>query len=241
MSKKKYYAVRVGRVPGIYLTWDECSKQVNSFKGAKYKSFLDIQEARDFIEEINVEVIKSQPYETKKTSNSEQIKPIRSQARVKVSKSYIDPKLIIEEYDFVAFVDGSYDRGNQVYGSGVVCLNPNDNSHSCYYDAGYDKWNQWNIVGELESVKVAINKAIELKRKNIAIYHDLKNISLWASGEWQAKNEYTQEYVRYIEDVSQECNIFFIKVKAHSNESKYNDLADEAAKTAIEKYLELKK
>ena len=84
---------------------------------------------------------------------------------------------------------------------------------------------------------MAINKAKDKGCKNIAIYHDLKNIALWASGEWQAKNEYTQEYVRYMEEMSQELNICFVKVKAHSNESVYNDLADEAAKGAIIKYL----
>ena len=114
---------------------------------------------------------------------------------------------------------------------------PKDNSRDVYYNAGYDKWDQWNIVGELESVKVAINKAKELGKKNIAIYHDLKNIALWASGEWQAKNTYTQEYVKFMEDASKEHNICFVKVKAHSNESIYNDLADEAAKGAIIQYL----
>ena len=28
---KKYYAVRVGKVPGIYQTWDECKKNVHGF------------------------------------------------------------------------------------------------------------------------------------------------------------------------------------------------------------------
>ena len=72
---------------------------------------------------------------------------------------------INKDYEFIAFVDGSYDRGNQVFGSGVIVLHPKDNSHETYYNAGYDKWDQWNIVGELESVKVAINKAKELGKK----------------------------------------------------------------------------
>ena len=54
---------------------------------------------------------------------------------------------------------------------------------------------------------------------------------------WQAKNTYTQEYVKFMEDASKEHNICFVKVKAHSNESIYNDLADEAAKGAIIQYL----
>ena len=34
---KKYYAVRVGKVPGIYQTWDECKKNVHGFPAAEYK------------------------------------------------------------------------------------------------------------------------------------------------------------------------------------------------------------
>ena len=194
--------------------------------------------------QAEIKKIKSEAIDTKKVNTTTKIvkegydvKPIRSSAKVTTYKSYINPEEIEDKYDFITFVDGSYDRGNKIFGSGVIVLHPKDNSHDVYYNAGYDKWDQWNIVGELESVKVAINKAKELGKKNIAIYHDLKNIALWASGEWQAKNTYTQEYVKFMEDASKEHNICFVKVKAHSNESIYNDLADEAAKGAIIQYL----
>ena len=36
---KKFYAVRNGRVPGVYMTWADCEKQVKGFGGAIYKSF----------------------------------------------------------------------------------------------------------------------------------------------------------------------------------------------------------
>ena len=62
MSKKKYYAVRVGKTPGIYFTWADCSAQVTGFKGAKFKSFETIEEAQAFINDEKVsdkkEVIK---------------------------------------------------------------------------------------------------------------------------------------------------------------------------------------
>ena len=35
----KYYAVKVGKTPGIYQTWDECKANVDGFSGALYKSF----------------------------------------------------------------------------------------------------------------------------------------------------------------------------------------------------------
>lgn len=46
---KKYYAVRVGKTPGIYLTWDDCKDMVDGYPGAKYKSFPTIQEAEAFV------------------------------------------------------------------------------------------------------------------------------------------------------------------------------------------------
>jgi ribonuclease HI len=45
----KWYAVRVGRVPGIYTTWDECQKQTNGFSGAIFKSFPTRSEAEAFL------------------------------------------------------------------------------------------------------------------------------------------------------------------------------------------------
>ncbi len=46
MAKKpKFYVVWHGRKPGIYPTWEECSKQVTGFNGAEYKSFESRQAA----------------------------------------------------------------------------------------------------------------------------------------------------------------------------------------------------
>ncbi|MBE7045058.1 MAG: RNase H [Ruminococcaceae bacterium] len=45
----KYYAVKEGRVPGIYLSWDDCKKQVMGYSGAVYKSFSSETEAKAFI------------------------------------------------------------------------------------------------------------------------------------------------------------------------------------------------
>ena len=71
--------------------------------------------------------------------------------------------------------------------------------YDIYSESGYDEWDQWNIGGELEPTKLDIRKSREERVKNVAIYHDLKNISLWATREWKAKNQYTQKYVRFIE------------------------------------------
>ena len=45
----KYYAVRKGRHPGVYTSWDACSAEVNGFSGAEYKSFRTRTEAMAFV------------------------------------------------------------------------------------------------------------------------------------------------------------------------------------------------
>ena len=136
----------------------------------------------------------------------------------------------------IAFVDGSYDRASKKFGSGIAVIDIQKDSIEEHKKAGDDKWNQWNIVGEIEAAKYAIKLAYDRGLKNICIYHDLKNISLWAAGTWQAKNEYTQSYVRFIEEYSKDLEITFVKVKGHSC-NKYNDLADRLAKEAIKEHL----
>ena len=48
----KYYAVRIGRNPGIYHTWDECKRETMGFKGASFKKFSTREDAEAFINEI---------------------------------------------------------------------------------------------------------------------------------------------------------------------------------------------
>lgn len=47
---KKYYAVKKGRHPGIYKTWAECQKEVNGYPNAKFKSFLTLKGANEWLQ-----------------------------------------------------------------------------------------------------------------------------------------------------------------------------------------------
>ena len=49
MAKKNYYAVKQGKVPGIYRTWDACKAQVHGYPGAIYKGFERLEEAEAFL------------------------------------------------------------------------------------------------------------------------------------------------------------------------------------------------
>lgn len=47
---KKYYAVRVGRTPGVYTTWGECQEQTKGYRGAIFRAFKNESEANEFVE-----------------------------------------------------------------------------------------------------------------------------------------------------------------------------------------------
>lgn len=50
----KYYAVRVGRVPGVYTSWPQAEEQVKKFTGAVHKSFPTEREAQDYVFESDL-------------------------------------------------------------------------------------------------------------------------------------------------------------------------------------------
>jgi ribonuclease HI len=46
----KWYAVKKGRIPGVYRTWSECQSQTNGFSCALFKSFHTEAKARTFVD-----------------------------------------------------------------------------------------------------------------------------------------------------------------------------------------------
>ena len=52
----KYYAVKKGRNPGIYTSWDSCLKEVKGYSGAIYKSFKSLEDANTFMDDSKKEL-----------------------------------------------------------------------------------------------------------------------------------------------------------------------------------------
>lgn len=59
MAGKKYYAVKTGKKPGIYTTWQECKEQVDGYAGAMFKSFPDREAAEVYMAGSVIAVKKS--------------------------------------------------------------------------------------------------------------------------------------------------------------------------------------
>ena len=49
MGCRVYYAVRTGRKPGIYPTWEACKAQVSGFSNARFKKFPTRELAEQYI------------------------------------------------------------------------------------------------------------------------------------------------------------------------------------------------
>jgi len=48
-----YYAVKIGRTPGIYTTWEECKRNVIGYNNARFKKFSTQEEAEDFVGDVD--------------------------------------------------------------------------------------------------------------------------------------------------------------------------------------------
>ena len=66
MPGKKFYAIAVGRQPGIYGNWPAAQAQVQGFAGAKFKGFTTKDEAQDWLDNPAT----SRPSTEKRKSNS---------------------------------------------------------------------------------------------------------------------------------------------------------------------------
>ncbi|WP_196594168.1 ribonuclease H1 domain-containing protein [Pectinatus sottacetonis] len=52
-AKKNFYAVKKGRETGIFKTWQQCKAQIDHFTGALYKGFVTLEEAHNYLKDVN--------------------------------------------------------------------------------------------------------------------------------------------------------------------------------------------
>lgn len=217
MAKKKYYAVKNGKNPGIYQTWGECEEQVNGFSGARYKSFANLEEAEQYINADLSEITKqSTTSQTSDDLNQEIEKEIRELTKEKV----------------IAFVDGSYNDEDQKIGYGAILIT-NEAEYTLYKALLNSPYvSSRNVTGEIEAVKDSVSWAIDHKKQDIKIFYDYEGIEKWATKEWKATKKLTQEYVSFLKEKTQLIKISFKHTKAHSGIN-YNERVDSLAKYSL--------
>ena len=202
----KYYAVKKGKVPGIYLSWNDCKAMVDGYQGAVYKSFKTIEEAEKFI--TGEKIISGLKASGKNTSESG------------------------ETCSTYAFVDGSFNKATHTYGYGGFLVTDNEKYVLQGADNDAEMATMRNVAGEIKGAEAAVKKAIELGIKELVIYYDYMGIEMWATGAWKRNKAGTVAYHDYIMSVREQIKLTFVKVKGHSG-VEGNEEADKLAKRAV--------
>ncbi|MDE6924831.1 MAG: RNase H1/viroplasmin domain-containing protein, partial [Acetatifactor sp.] len=139
MAAKKYYAVKKGKVTGIFQTWDECRSAVEGYSGAQYKGFSTLKEAEEYLggvcsgqaatgkEEIlsgghvqgrGKSPLKQAGAEEVGSSCLQKVRQKREMSRGSGTDE------IPDEGELVAYVDGGYAAHIREYAVGCVFLLP---------------------------------------------------------------------------------------------------------------------
>ena len=210
---KKIYAVKIGRVPGIYFTWDDCKAQTDGYPGAKFKSFpaSDAEGAMSFINGTSVDSSKTKQQNF--SNASEPAEPPTTQT---------DDSGVLHIY-----TDGSYNKDTKMAGYGAVILTKDIVR---VLSGQVESFGGEQVNGELEAVRKSVDWAIRNGYRSVCIHHDYTGVGKWANGEWKTNREYTKKYAKYIATQREVISISFEQVPAHSGVY-YNEMADKLARS----------
>lgn len=209
MAKNNYYAVRVGKTPGIYKTWEDCKAQVIGYKGAIYKGFAEKQDAEDFLRG-----------------------GLSASSTDAASDNDENPQVEPSDSEITAYVDGSFSSGKS-FGCGCIILKDGEiiaEISKAYEDE--ELATMRNVAGEIKASELAMQYALDNGYTSLSIYHDYQGIASWCLGEWKTNKAGTIAYKQFYDDIKDKLKVHFIKVKGHSGDE-YNEIADRLAKKAL--------
>ncbi|KAI0392690.1 ribonuclease H-like protein [Xylariaceae sp. FL0594] len=230
-SEEKFYAIAVGREPGIYTDWDEASLAIKGWKAPKYKKFATREEAVEFIRAHgNEETLTSL---TKKGAEPAAKKLKKTQARREPSDGLVIQGNSPEDSETLqVFTDGSSlsnGRAGATAGVGV------------FFGVGDERNVSERLEGEVQTNQraelTAIIRALESTKEvhKIRIFSDSKYsiecstnwYRSWERNNWlreNGKEVLNQDLVKRIRSLIEERDAAgfetqFQWVKGHSNDA----------------------
>lgn len=205
---KKYYAVRIGRHPGIYSDWAKAKEEVEAYPKALYQSFHSLADAKHYMQEGK----------SRKSKEAQAKTPDNESASLD---------------SIIAYVDGSFDKKTKRYSFGAILIKDEKIIKKLSRVGNNPKYQtSHQIAGEVFGALHAIQWAINHHFKKIIIHYDYLGIEKWALGEWRSNKEVSIDYVESFQKLASKINVEFVKVKAHSG-IEYNEMADQLAKDAL--------
>lgn len=217
MAAKKFYAVKKGKITGVFTSWADCKESVDGYAGAQYKGFATLTEAQEY---LGTEGAAKPPAKVKPSG------------KVELPTGGADADLP-RPGALLAYVDGSYNDSLKKYAFGCVFLLPDGRIYTEYGNGDREQsLLHRNVTGEMLGAMFAVRFAMVNGFSEIEIRYDYQGIEKWVTGEWRSKTELTQKYAKAMRDWGTQISIHFTKVAAHTN-VRYNELADQLAKTGL--------
>ena len=212
MAKKNYYAVKVGKVPGIYKTWPECQANVSGYPSAVFKGFETLAEAEAFMAGTG----SFASSEDAKTSSGDSADGITNLP------------------DIYAFTDGSFNVATGVYGFGGFLHYSDVEDDIEIRGNGNDPEEavSRNVAGEVHGAVAAMHKAVELGLPELTLFYDYEGIEKWPLRMWKTNKKISMFYVEEYDGLKDKLKVNFVHVKAHTG-IPGNEAADRMAKAEV--------
>ena len=186
MSKKKYYAVKVGKTPGIYETWAECQTNTSGFSGAVFKGFETLNEAQNF---MNGETVKVDSYD--------------GQSTLPAIYAFTDGSFNVQT--------GVYGFGGFLHYSDIE---PDIELRG--HDDNPEEAESRNVSGEVHGAVEAMRQAVRLNLPELTIFYDYEGVENWPLRNWKANKKISKFYVEEYDKIKDKLKVNFVHVKAHT-------------------------
>lgn len=207
----KFYAVKIGRQPGVYPTWEACKVQVEGFPGARYKSFQTKKDAEGFA----FGSLTTMPKPSKRASTKGALSKGASLIHI-----WVDGACLQHAADGMRF------------GWAYVILKGDQEVHRASgSDIPEDARQHRNVAGEIVAVLKALSWCQDQGITRATVYYDYQGLASWATGSWRTKTPFTQAYADTVRASGITLN--WEKVRAHTGEP-YNELVDQLARAAAQ-------
>jgi len=228
-----FYAVRFGRIPGIYTCWESCKSQVAGFKGAIYKKFTNKEKANAFYKNT-AKCYSMRSKNTIKTNNTSK----KNEKQLEKQKETI-----------YIFTDGSsVNNGskNSKSGYGIYIPDPKSMRVKVYGKLPKGKTNNYaELRAILEALKLIESYGFHTNcKKPVTIVTDsqysinciTKWYNKWVKNNWISatkKEVKNKELIQEIKPLCDKHNVTFQHINSHTGKSGFfyegNKIVDELA------------